>query len=57
MPPSEQEWADLVQRAAMAGDGDALRRLFAQAHELFGTDAERRWAQALSAFDSSAVTG
>jgi hypothetical protein len=57
VPVSEEEWADLVHGAAMAGDADALRLLFADATRLFGADAGRRWADALSAYDSSAVTG
>jgi len=50
-------WRERVERAAMAGDGDELRRLFTEAQELFGDDAGTRWAEALSAVDSSAVTG
>lgn len=41
----------------MAGDAAALRSLFTDAQALFGPDAPHRWAEALSAFDASAVTG
>ena len=57
MPVSEEEWADQVHRAAIAGDADALRLLFADATSLFGSEASARWAQALSAYDDTAVTG
>ena len=57
MAISEQEWADRVQRAAVAGDSDALAALFADGTALFGTRASHLWAEALSAFDASAVTG
>jgi hypothetical protein len=50
-------WRERVERAALAGDGDELRRLFAEAQTLFGDDSGTRWAEALSAVDSSAVTG
>lgn len=50
-------WRERVERAALAGDGDELRRLFAEAQTLFGDDAGTRWAEAISAVDSSAVTG
>ena len=50
-------WRDRVEHAVLVGDADALRRLFAEAQELFGEDAGTRWAEVLSAFDSSAVTG
>ena len=54
---SQEEWADRVQNAAMAGDSHALTALYNEARTLFGDDASRHWAQALSAFDSSAITG
>lgn len=57
MPISQEEWADRVQNAAMAGDSHALTALYDEARTLFGDDASRHWAQALSAFDSSAITG
>ena len=57
MPTAEQEWADRVQHAAMAGDSSALRALFDEGTAQFGARASHLWADALSAFDSSAVTG
>jgi len=54
---SETVWLDLVQQAAIAGDGVELSRLFAIAHEIFGPQAGERWADALSGFDGTAVTG
>jgi hypothetical protein len=51
------DWQERVERAVLASDADALRALFAEAQEVFGDDAGTRWAQVLSAFDSSAVTG
>lgn len=50
-------WHSEVKRAVLTGDAAELRRLFTQAQELFGEDAGTRWAEILSAFDSSAVTG
>jgi hypothetical protein len=50
-------WRERVENAALAGDADELRLLFAEAQKLFGDDAGTRWAEALSAVDSSAVTG
>ena len=35
----------------------SLRALYAEATELFGSEAGAHWAQALSAYDASAVTG
>ena len=57
MTGAEQAWAEQVHHAAMAGDADGLRRLFEVGRELFGDDLSHQWAEALSAFDSSAVTG
>jgi hypothetical protein len=54
---AERAWREQVQSASLRGDGEELLRLFALAHELFGDDASEKWAEALSAFDSSAVTG
>jgi hypothetical protein len=54
---AETAWAERVQRAAMAEDTDELRRLFEAGRALFGPDLSRHWAEALSAYDSSAVTG
>ena len=52
-----QQWAEQVHDAAITGDEDRLRALFEEGRTLFGTDLSRRWAQALSAYDSTAVTG
>jgi hypothetical protein len=57
MTTAEQAWLEEVQQAATEGDRAALVRLFATAHVLFGADAEHKWAEALSAFDASAITG
>ena len=57
MTGAEQAWAEQVHHAAMAGDADGLRRLFEVGRELFGEGLSHQWAEALSAFDSSAVTG
>lgn len=57
MTPTEREWSDEVTAAAIAGDRDALRRLFRQAEQLFGDQASHRWAEAMSALDASAQTG
>lgn len=46
-----------MHHAAIADDGDRLRALFEEGHALFGDDLSRRWAEALSAYDSTAVTG
>jgi len=54
---TEADWLDLVQHAAVAGDGVELSRLFKVAHEIFGSEAGVRWADALSGFDGTAVTG
>lgn len=50
-------WHEQVRAAAIAGDGDALRHLFAEAQELYGAQASARWAEALSGLDASAQTG
>ena len=52
-----QQWAEQVHHAAISGDVDALRALFAEATRLFGSDASARWAEELSAYDATAVTG
>ena len=57
MTTSAQEWADLVQQAAVDKDAAALRALFVEAQVIFGAEAGHRWAEALSAFDATAVTG
>ena len=57
MDGREQIWRDRVAQAALARDADALRALYAEAAELFGSEAGTHWAQALSAYDASAVTG
>jgi hypothetical protein len=55
--PAESQWCDEVAAAAVAGDRDALNRLFGQAQELFGDRASHKWAEALSGLDASAQTG
>jgi hypothetical protein len=55
--PTEQEWCDEVSAAAIAGDRDALGRLFRQAQELFGDQASHKWSEAVSGLDASAQTG
>lgn len=57
MATEEHSWRDRVEQALLAGDGPALRDLYAEATQVYGADAGERWAQVLSAFDSSAVTG
>ncbi len=52
-----EAWHDEVREAAIAGDRDALRRLFEVARVIFGDDAGARWAEAMSALDASAQTG
>ena len=54
---TEREWRAEVEAAELAADESALRALFAVAQELFGAQAPHRWAEVLSAYDSSAVTG
>ena len=54
---SEQAWSDEVSAAAIAGDRDALGRLFREAQELFGDQASHKWAEAMSGLDASAQTG
>lgn len=54
---TEQQWSDEVSAAAIAGDGDALIRLFAQAREVFGDQAPTKWAEAMSGLDAGAQTG
>ncbi len=56
-PDGNDVWRERVERAALAGDANELKTLFAEAQKLFGNDAGTRWAEALSAVDSSAVTG
>ncbi len=57
MDADHATWQSRVEQALLAGDGDALRDLYAEAVLLFGPSAAARWAETLSAFDSSAVTG
>lgn len=54
---SEREWSDEVAAAAIAGDQDALARLFGQAQVLFGDQASHKWSEAMSGLDASAQTG
>lgn len=57
MDADETMWSQRVEAALLNGDGPALRSLYAEALVIYGDGANQRWAQALSAFDSSAVTG
>ena len=57
MPITESAWLDLVQQAAVAGNGLELSRLFTIAHEIFGPQVGVRWAEALSGLDGTAITG
>ena len=57
MDADPSTWRSRVELALLAGDGAALRSLYAEGGEIFGEDLGTRWAEALSAFDSSAVTG
>jgi hypothetical protein len=51
-------WAEEVRTAVLAGDGDALARLFEAAVAAEGRPgASRSWLEAISAFDADAVTG
>jgi hypothetical protein len=50
-------WRERVQVAAMAADGEALKRLFVEGQALLGTSLGKEWATALSALDGTAVTG
>lgn len=54
---TEHEWQAEVEAAELAADESALRALFVIAQDLFGAEAPHRWAEVLSAYDSSAVTG
>ncbi len=53
----EHVWQHRVEAAVLAQDAEAMRRLYAQARTLFGDAADRRWAEVLSAYDATAVTG
>jgi hypothetical protein len=55
--PAESVWCDEVAAAAIAGDRDALSRLFGQAQELFGDRASHMWSEAMSGLDAGAQTG
>ncbi len=50
-------WREQVADAVLSGDGGDLRALFAVALDLFGAAAGERWAEVLSAYDASAITG
>jgi hypothetical protein len=52
-----ESWRDEVREATIAGDREALRRLFEVAGQMFGEDAGSQWAAAMSALDASAQTG
>jgi len=57
MALSVTEWHDQVETAVLANDGHALKVLYGEAQRLFGSDAGAHWAEALSAYDGTAVTG
>lgn len=57
MDADEGMWRARVERALLTGDSTALRALYAEGTVLYGAEAAQRWAQVLSAFDASAVTG
>lgn len=57
MGTQDVSWRDRVEQALLAGDGPALQALYAEAAEAYGADAGTRWAEVVSAFDASAVTG
>lgn len=52
-----QGWAAEVAAAAAEHDETRLARLFAEGRLALGADVGSAWALALSAWDSSAVTG
>lgn len=54
----DQAWDELVRRALLAGDADALRALFERALAAEGrAEASRSWLEAISGFDANAITG
>lgn len=58
MPRTLAEWTTAVREAALTGDEEALRRLFADGRREFGAEeAGEAWRQALDGLDASAVTG
>ena len=57
MTLSVSEWHDQVETAVLTKDGAALTLLYAEAKRIFGSDAGAHWAQALSAYDGTAITG
>lgn len=57
MTTAEQDWAALVQDAAVTKDAAALRALYVEAQLLFGDQAPHLWSEALAAYDATAVTG
>lgn len=57
MDADRATWQGRVEQALLEGDGPALRMLYAEGIELFGEDLGTRWAEVLSAYDSSAITG
>ena len=54
---NRDEWALRVSDAAASGDEGALTRLFAEGRDNLGDLLDHAWAEALSAWDASAVTG
>lgn len=57
MDADRSSWRTGVVQALLAGDEAALRALYAEGVRLFGDDLGQVWAEVLSAYDSSAVTG
>lgn len=57
MTLSADDWSDEVRGAALAGDRQALIRLYSDAEAMFGVHAAEKWAELLSAYDASAQTG
>lgn len=53
----EEQWRTRVEHAVLAGNSASLRDLYAEAVELFGPAAGEHWAEVLSAYDSTAITG
>lgn len=57
MDADRSSWRTGVVQALLAGDEATLRALYAEGVRLFGDDLGQVWAEVLSAYDSSAVTG
>lgn len=54
---NRDEWALRVSDAAASRDEGALTRLFEEGRDNLGDLLDHAWAEALSAWDASAVTG